>query len=326
MLNSCCSPVVIEAIEELRNRPSRYLTASQLADVVTRLETNPNPQDLAEEFGVDTQDLVDMVTELGVALSHQHGAADPTQPVVESGGQLSLFGNPGLVIPKSFKLRRNEPALRSVMHHRPDEQVCERFVERYWQPDPKLLSFEVLAVVAFFARIGRLQDIGSVNEMSASFADLVVRAYDTLDIGRVDAMRGLVRVLSTDDTREMQHQLVLARVLFDPELSRLGRLLARLPNPNVEQLLETEQQKLRDRVRRSPGHWEVSDIGMLTPAQVRRIAVASGLPTDGVEESTLEQLRRRLSDLDQVGDMDILLPAALAAEANNNDAFWERVS
>jgi hypothetical protein len=341
LLRSAARPTVASSIEQLRQRVADHSGPDITLDILEKLVVSAARRDdiqaMATHTGLDVTDVAATVSDLGTWLSHVHGA--PPIRLVRSGDfeQPTLF-----VLPKANEVQRLElPAgfsprelgrdirasLAAVMSRQPDRDELQRFTDRNHMnigPWP-VATFEIIAGVAFFARLGRLDDLATISPDSVSFNERIVKAYDILDVARQDGLAALADVLvSPADTEDLVTPMARARVLFDPQLVRLARLVDRLDTSDeVPLLFERERQSLAHRIITATRQWVPAGVHDLDDAQVRRIAAGAGVALER-DRHVENETRDRLVALGREADADVLVPTAMdAIAAGAQDEFWQ---
>jgi hypothetical protein len=347
-LQVAARPSVAGSLERLRSHAAHAAqapTPPQLHALVSALTLGQDLPTVAAAAGLPPDRVVEAVSELGAWLSHNHGAAAFRLVPPGTLAQPPLFVLPtsatpadaqadDVEIPDGFTPRALgrdvRAALAAVIAHQPSTTELQRFVERTRRSGEVVVSYEAVATVSFFARLGRLDDLGEVSPRSAAFSSLVVKSYDLLEVARSDALTALSSVIAAEasvgSAELLTEALTVAGQLAGGRLRRAEGLVGRLgTGDGVADLFEREQSALAQRVLAATRTWAPATPAELDDAQVRRIAAAAGLEVDR-DRSVERDIRQRLADLGRAADADVLIPACLDAIANGcEEEFWERL-
>jgi hypothetical protein len=344
LLHAAAAPSVSPGVETLRHQVGNAAdtageyTLAQLRTIVAMVRTGASLADVSAASSVAESAVVKATVELGTWLTHVLGPADV--PFVPTGSLEQPFLFPVTTPPRGKKAKaapapaksrqRRVPveinagfcpsslgkditaSLGAVLAAAPDAELLERFWSRTHRRVDKTLSYEVIAGVAFFARLGRLDDIGQVNAKSVPFQRLALAAHDLLEVGRRDALRALAVLVSDESDMSIVAPAVsAAAVLFEVDMAKLAKLAAS-PSESSARLFGRERKFLVQRVLANPAVYAPASIAALSEGQVLRIAQAAGVVTD--RNRPLEgEARRVLVDMGLGNDADIHLPAAIDA-------------
>jgi hypothetical protein len=343
ILNRAAAPALDEGIENLRASleagpamGAPYST-DQLESIVHSLITGRSLAETASAAGLDTQVVVRAVTELGTWLTHVLGSADIEFVAPGSLEQPTLFPvaprpQGKKAAPKNHTRKETEPweinlgfepstlgrditaSLGSVLAAVPSRDELERFHARSYRTGERELTYEVVACVGFFARLGRLAEVREVNAKAPGFHRLAIAAHDLLEVGRRDALTGLATLLSNEqDYDVLERAAAKAANLFEREMSQFGKYLAAAKrSEDSTRLLERERGFLAHRVVARPSAYAIGSIGALTDGQVLRLVQAAGLPTER-DRTAEHEARRIIAEMGMGADTDLYLTAAAKA-------------
>jgi hypothetical protein len=350
LLTRAAKPSLDGGIEALRasvasaeDTTSSY-NRTQLQSVVESISLGRPLREVGRESGLGPEAVVTAVIDIGTWLTHVLGSAEV--PFVAPGTlqQPALFAvaappkgkkkatqAPAKKAGKSAKAQRPveipagfEPAalgkditasLGAVIATAPQSDLLDRFWARnHRRTSDKALTFEVVAGVAFFARLGRLGDLGLVNDKSVGFKRLALQAHDLLEVGRRDALAGMAVLVSDEtDIDVITAAVAKAAVMWETEMERLARLVAASAvNEASVRMLDRERRFLRQRVLNYPGAYLLGSIAELRDGQVLRIAQAAGLAVERDKATELEA-RRLLARAGLTVDADVYLTEAIEA-------------
>lgn len=345
VLRAASKPCLIGSIERLRGlvtTAENAPTATQLASVVAQLTVGADLDATAAAAGLSTTAVVDAISELGAWLSHNHGAAPikvvpagtlaqpPLFTLPAPPGSVAGDERPEVEIPSGFSPRALDRDVRAayaaVVANQPSPAELQRFVDRTRRTGEVTPSYESVAAVTFFVRLGRTDALAQVSPKSVAFAALAVKSYDLVEVARADAISAMCDVLCAQaDTEKTLEAVERASVLYATQLRRFARVLALPGDGPSASLLDREREALSQRILAAPTQWALDSPARLDDAQIRRISGAAGLDLD--RDRQLErEIRQRLVDAGRGQDADVLIPAALDAVANGTEeAFWSRI-
>jgi len=181
----------------------------------------------------------------------------------------------------------------------------------------------------------RLKNLSSLidptnEERGASqrvLAEILVEAYDLLEVARLDAIAGVDTLISgTTDLDALSDACAKAAVLDEGTLRQVARRIdaARL-RPEARPILARELRYFAKNVEARPNYFRPATIGSLSEAQVRKIAIRAGLSVDDdTETRRLEhKVRTQLRGIGFESDADRLVPLGVrATESGQADEFW----
>ena len=356
-------PVANAAIERLRaqcgadaNEPEPF-TLDHFRAIVDGLVACQPLADTAAIAGLAPGRILDAVADLGTWLTHAKGASGVTVVPPEDMTKMPLFqitpapvGKPKrskpttddiraarkrkkfpvyVVIPEGydkFAGRDVRQSLGAVVASRPSNSELVRFMSRKYRKSSRELTFPMVTSLCFFAKVGRLDEIGDVNPCNPEYLSTVIAAYDLLEFARRDAMTALLSLSDTDaDLDAIEVSTAKIRTLFEADAMKLERLIASArQNEKGMRLLVAERSFLAQKVSVNPSTYSLTNIGALSAGQIRRIAQAAGLEIESATRAEEAGIRTRLADMGLGADADLLVGEALRAQrADVEDQFWD---
>jgi hypothetical protein len=231
------------------------------------------------------------------------------------------LGPQPIVVPRGFERkawhgRDVTKALAAIVVTDPDDETVARFISREYQEQAKVLTYEHLHLVWFYAKMqaeAKLEEFGAKNPV---FAALAVEAFDTLDYARRDAGDALRELAAgnVDDLDALLHACAKAAWLAEGDLAKVERLIqaAKLRDTAVNALAR-ELGYLSQRLKTTPARYLPRTIAELNAGQIRRIAAAAGLDVDNGGRDDERELRQRLRDYGFGADLDRLVPDGMNA-------------
>lgn len=335
ILSEAGRPNISVAIERLRPEGSSEqddrLDVAGLSRLVEALVALTSVDVIADNEGISRAAVLDEIGELGTWLSQSKGKGHLIFTDKVQAGQMALFESPSfeegaeINLPVSYLPRSNNgrdirPAINAVLTHRPTREDLERYCLRNAHAGAsQTLTFEAVTTTALFARLDRLDDIGDVNSKDETFRSIVCQAYDLLEVGRRDAIRGLQHMLgvsgSYDLTDDVAH--MYAKTLFRAEATEIQRALG----TGNEALVAKTRARLRDRVARHSDMFAISSVADLSVAQVIAIAQEHGLSSE-VDSTVDSQAREILRNLGLEQDRHQHMPDAVNAVINGTTAEY----
>jgi hypothetical protein len=158
-------------------------------------------------------------------------------------------------------------------------------------------------------------------------AEILVEAYDLLEVARLDAITGVdVLVSGSTDLVQLGAACAKAAVLDEATLRQVSRKIeAALARPEAMSVLTRELRFFAKHVEARPGYFRPSTIGDLTEAQVRKIATRAGLAVDddAATRSCEHKVRGRLRGLGLEADADRLVPLGVrATQVGLDEKYW----
>lgn len=286
-----------------------------VADAVTSMQTL---EYIVSTLGVEQEFALDEIASFGTWVAQSQGKGDlPMSGRDEN--QLPLFpsrdshGAVGTSFqPMSLGGRDIRRAVNALATYRPGKDLIRQYqLKRAHSGASSLLTIETVGAVGFFARHGRISDLGGVNPKDPVFHQVLVQAYDLLEVGRQDALIGLVHGLGLGElpagvTREMA--LSATQALFREEAD----LLVRAFSTGNGRLIASTQSKLVGRVTADPERFSISDICGLSEVQVLNLARGNGLAVEADQKAEAEA-RKLLEEVGVVGNAHNFLPDAIHA-------------
>ena len=261
--------------------------------------------------------VLDVVATFGTWLTHSQGPA-----LQNSLNQIQIAYIPAGYEPTASHRRDVTKALTAIVLSKPSADVISRFVSRTYRNRSGSLTYALVAGVWMFSQCGRLEKIDKVSSDSV-FHNLVVSAYDLLDVARLDAIAGIDHLRSQPDPVAAIDEILLscgkARWLAERRVNRIERVAR---EGSSEQLRE----ELRSFARAARGDHTAlhpESIAVLNAGHVMRICTAAGIKVEDDTRNDEVEIRSRLRALGLSIDADRLVPEALRAiQRGQADAFW----
>lgn len=335
----------IERLRRARPDESSKPTLDQLRSVVDGLHGCQPLSSISTISGLPEARVLDLVAELGTWLTHVRGGAGVTTSSASDSSQQVLFQNPvkgskkpSVVVPLGFERRAPHKrdvakALASIVVARPDDDTLARFIARKYPTKAKVLTFSMVAAVWRFATLkgpdgtSRLEEIDQLNPSNHTLNELLVAAYDLIDLAVRDANAGIATLVAADlsDLGSLRAACAKARWVAEAELGKIERLIEACElRSSAERLLTTELRFLAQRVKALPGRYTIGSIAELNEGQVLRIAQAAGLSIEGTSRAEESEIRGRLKAMGFSSDLDRLVPEAIrAGQVGIIAEFWE---
>ena len=372
--------VIIETLRQDLAKQSeaapRQITLEQARGVVDGLVGITSLADIATATGLTEDEVLDVVKRLGTWLTHVHGGSNATLVKSADVGQMPLLQIPAspepgakkrnkptepaankrkkaaerdervVTIPAGFEPRAPHKrdvrkALASIVVHRPDNTSLVRWISREYPSETKMLTYTAITAAWNFAHFGVLDKLSEIAP-NPGFMTVLLQAYDTLDVARLDAIDGL-RTLARGDVSDLQvlaNACAKCRFIAEGEIVKIERcidivaaetadLVARSVDldktrPSSESTLLRELRWLAERVRVQPRRYMIEDVGNMQPSQVLRIAQMAGVPVEGGNRQAEAEIRERLAALSLSADADRLVPEGLrAARLDLLEEFYE---
>ena len=336
ILSQSVKPSTSKGIDELRGlvltTPNR-LSASELHLLVEKIVTLESLASVAATLGIPESAVISEITQLGTRLSQAHGAGTVTFEL-PGPTQLQLFVLPGEApqgapVHSSFlptELGRDiKPSLSAIITHRPDNDELALYeIRRNKEGADKYVRFETCTVLGFFARVGRIDEVALVNEQDPVFHQVLLSAWDMLDIARIDAVRGLASLVGVGDYNfPFEEAKMKAAPVFWREVSDVEK--AEMLGGPAD--VEKTRRIIHARILANPDTFVVPSVGDLTVAHIAGICTANGIVLE--RDINAERAARKL--LAEMGftsrtEVDALLhDATRAVETNTVDAFKNEV-
>lgn len=228
---------------------------------------------------------------------------------------------------KAFHKRDVAKALAAIVVTDPDDDTIARFIARKYQTQARVLTFPHVTQVWFFARLGRLDELDRVNPANHVFGELLVEAYDLLDVARQAAIDGINLLVQGDasDLDAIEAACQKASWVAEADIRRISKMvtLAKARSGSLR-LLERELSFFAQRVRQSPGAYRPQEVADLNLGHINRIAAAAGLDVENDERADEIEVRQTLKNLGFTSDLDRLVPEGVrAVRAGKGDEFFE---
>lgn len=319
------APAVITRLRAATQR-NQGANLTQATRIVSGLLAGESRDSIAAATGLTGDEVLTCVSQLGTWLRHVRGdlaftlvKADPEQlllgqPEAAADGTVTVVIPPGFERAGSGRRRDVTRALGALVAARPTADELARWVARQTPATTEVVEWSLVAMVHTFARLGRVEELDSVNPDSFELAQAMAGAWDLLDTRRVDALAAAERVLTA--TEPDANDIRVASVLHEAAFTRFGRMVGVRAD-----LFAKERAALAADVLAGCVPMSVAD---MTAAQVRRIAEASGLAIEAPSRTEEGEIRSRLIGMGLGSDVDQLVPAASRAiNAGVEDAFWE---
>ena len=338
----------IEAMRTARVKDEVKVTSAQMRLVVDGLLVYRSLNQIAADTHLSTTVVLDVVADFGTWLTHVTGGSGATTMTAAALRQQSLFQVPArtakkakakaaavnceVVIPSGFERspankRDVSKALASIVVTNPGNEMITRYLARKYPTGAKVLTFEMVAVVWRFATLGRLDELDTINPDGAAFTQLVVAAYDVLEVARQDAIAGMLLLAAGDisDLDALRQACTKSRWLAERDIRDIEKLIEVVAKrPESDTLLRKELKFLAKRIEVAPSKYLVGAIAELNDGQVRRIGTANGLVVDGSDHAEEVKIRGRLQSMGLASDVDRLVPDGLKAlQAGVLDVFWD---
>lgn len=315
-------------------------TLEQVQLVVENLCKGTSLRDTAKTLSlandVDADNFVlDIVSTYGTWLAHSSGStgavidwsasADSSQSAMFDDQGLPLVRGPQGYHPSEPHKRDVTKALAAVVMAGQSSDVIGRFFARTYTTRQSRLSYPVVAGVWGFSVMNRLGSLAQVSK-DPGFLNLVVEAYDLLDVSRQDGLTALDELLTcdTDNAEAIRQYAGKASWLAERQMLTISRAAARSEKDAVAHA----------RLSRELGYLQAAfaagtlplpqGVRHLTLGQVQRIATNSGVQIEPNDRVEVADLRSGLKALGLGSDTDVLLGAAVTcAESGTLDRFWE---
>jgi hypothetical protein len=249
----------------------------------------------------------------------------------ESNGLVTELGFTDVIIGDGFRPTRLNgrditKAAAAIIVAQPSRETIVRYLQRTTERE-KMLTYEHVSLVWLFSRLGRLDDLGEINQGSAALAHCFADAYDLLEVTRSEAMRALHTLCQVDVTvDEARDAVVRLRPLAETHAERVDRVLQRAELSGSSEALANELVWLRRQVDLSPYSFVCSDVSSMRAGQIMRCAQHAGLHTGGSSRVEEAEIRSRLEMLGLANEADRLVPTGVAATRQGlDDTFWEAV-
>jgi hypothetical protein len=331
--------LVAREVERLRLREDLPRNALKLSKSMPRPSrrasdddsVNPTINLFGGDDGTDTQQ---------VATAKSKRTSKPKKQAVktktygerkESNGLITELGFTDVVIGDGFRPTRLNgrditKAAAAIIVAQPSRETIVRYLQRTTERE-KMLTYEHVSLVWLFSRLGRLDDLGEINQGSASLAHCFADAYDLLEVTRSEAMRALHTLCQVDvSVAEARDAVVRLRPLAETHAERVDRVLQRAELSGSSEALANELAWLRRQVDLSPYSFVCSDLSSMRAGQVMRCAQHAGLHTGGSSRVEEAEIRSRLEMLGLANEADRLVPTGVAATRQGlDDTFWEAV-
>jgi hypothetical protein len=321
--------LVRTAIERLRNsadqrqaeeaaRPGVNDVATIVGDLIKVVPMSMTAAKMPRATEAEQVKMVlDVVATFGTWLTHSQGPA-----VVQSLNQTQIAYIPAGYEPTAPHRRDVTKALTAIVLSKPNQDVVARFVSRTYRSRSGSLTYALVAGVWMFAQCGRLDKVDRVSS-DAVFHNLVVSAYDLLDVARLDAIAGVEFLASQPDAErdldEIVHACVKSRWLAE---RRIGRLEKVAREGSTIQLSE-ELKAFNRHVRSDREAFRPASIATLNAGHILRICVAAGIKVEDDTRPDEVSIRARLRSMGLSIDADRLVPEALrAVQRNQAEEFW----
>lgn len=338
-------PEVLERLQANADVVVKKLTIEQVERFCAGVIDGESRTDIETACELTTDEVFDLGAALGTWLIH----SNRTKPVDldslggigydttdDDNGQLTIFAEAGVnphvadnsYYPPGFRKAPGQQrdigsSLGAILFHKPDRKTLLRWLDRHYPTANSVLTARDVFVLWSFARIGRLDDLDKVSNVTG-YAKVVLRAWNALET-TVETMERAVAVLCdpTSDVEAILDACTKARWVNEARIDRLERtakVVGRAPHPTLTRALTQFAREVD-----SQNHWHVTDLGVLHEGQIRRIVEALGLAEDTTRKQDA-QLRHRLAELGFTRDLDMLLPiGAKALKVGAEDVFWDAV-
>ena len=298
---------------------------------------------------------MDLVAELGTWLVHVHGTKKVQYTIAaEQTEQLSLFGlsevvtapntkkskkskKSNLVIPSGFERKAwhkrdvTNSIIAIVLNHPGDEELS-RWLDRKYRSDVGVLSGKDIHSLWLLAQLGRINDVDKMSK-EPSFAQVMVAAFDLIDVSLTDALRGLATLYKIGlhklplDVARVKRAAQMSIWLHETRLTRVLRIvdLVERGGAEAENHLLEELEQLATFVTSNPSI-RASKLASLNGRQIHRLVEQAGLGLQEDEHKIEAEIRRKLTEMGLRKDMDRLLPMALRAlNVGLESNFWSAI-
>lgn len=242
-------------------------------------------------------------------------------------------------LPKGFepgRLSRDvSRALSAIVIYDPADATLARFIARiYPSVHQASITFSILAGVWKFSEAGRLDGISRVAPKSPTFMNLVVGAFDLLDLAIDDAVAGIDDLCALGsaidqsniiiDLNDVSKACTKARWISEGEISRIESRIELAKKHGSTTSLMNELCYFKSRVDANPKKYHIGDICELSSIQLRRIAEAAGIRVLGTDRVGESEIRSRLKFMGMNMDLDRLIHAGMQADQIGKlDLFYE---
>ena len=332
----------VAAIERLRVRASEAterLSVPTVRAVVDGLRFAFPLAQIAQQTGLSEADVLDIAGSLGTWLTHVHGGSEATYLFAADLEQQQLFraADEGIIIPLGFERRGDQRrdvarSVACIVRREPDDTELSRWIDRKYPAAVGVLSGRDVYTVWRVAQLGRLAELDLVSK-SPSYAQVVVSAFDLLDVTLSDAVTGIDSLVATAGT-SLTDVLDLAALedavqkvswLNEGQFHRIAKLLAQAASSGSASSMKALARELRVFARIVSGStaWPPTSIAGLTEGQVNRLVERAGLGIAADARKVESDIRARLIEMGFRNDVDRLLPEAMrAVSADLEDQFW----
>lgn len=330
---------VVERLTAIRDRDHDTLDYRQMLRIVQGVAAGEPLADTADAVGIDRQRVIDAVGEFGTWLSHVHGAMPDTARNGAADGRRAA--TPVGYADDGREHNSNvDTSAATIAWYRPDRATLLRYVARR-RPSPlRAITYPLLTLTHFFARIGRLSDLDGINPDNPTLAARLITAHDMLRDAANTSNRSVGRLLTVDvvadgdldGTRDTLEQILAdTSWAFEAELRPLARAVQHArdaeDSPALRAALNSSVQTLQGKVRARPSDWLFSEVGDISAAGVRRLAEGAGLLIEQPGRREVGRVRDRLRALGLGNDVDQLVDDALLAEhLGVGVEFWDAMA
>ena len=362
----------VPAIERLREQAKASTSRIDLAsvrcvvdgiiaglplDAVARGTSFVETQRLDDDGNAKTltpaEQVMDLVAELGTWLVHVHGTKKVAYSVAAECEQLSLFAlpetstpvaskrskkakKPKVVIPlgferKAWHKRDVTNSIIAIVLNQPDDEELSRWLDRKYRSDVGVLSGKDVHTLWLLAQIGRIEDVDKMSKEPA-FAQVMVAAFDLLDVSLTDAVGGLSTLYEMGkhkiplNVERAQRAATMAVWLHEARLSQVINLAQAAANDRSgETYLLHELERLASYIE---GHRSIRPLKLesLSGGQVQRLVERAGLGRQEDERKLEAEIRRKLTEMGLRKDMDRLLPMGMRAlNVGLESTFWSAI-
>lgn len=199
-----------------------------------------------------------------------------------------------------------------------DEEII-RFVARHYEEQTSLLDSDHVHLLWWVLTEGLTDKLAEIGPTNTTLADLLVQAYDLLDVARVDALTALATITGGErDPQILRATIAQCRWLAPGELDRLSKVLTEAEthpdNPRIAEILATRLRSFTLWVRQNPATFAIRGVAELSEAHLVQILAASGLVDDeSAEKEMVAELRSRLTQMGLAADLDREIAEGLRA-------------
>jgi len=329
----------IERMRESANEQVERLSLSTVRAVVDGVTGAYNLSAIAQSAKIDESSVMDIVAELGTWLTHVHGKAEVSVRLAIDEEQPSLFAQPGggdVVVPLGFERRGPHRrdlsrSIASICARQPDDTELGRWLDHKYPSEVGVLTGSDVFLIWTLARLGRLDEIDLLPS-SRAFTQVVIAAFDLLDVGLTDARGGVAVLYLTGmgempvDIEQLQIAATKAAWLGEARMARISRFLGLGDSASSQRGLENELGNFAREVSANQQLWLPRTIASLGEGQVLRLVQRAGLGKADDHRKTEAEIRNKLIERGLRKDLDRLLPYAMRAVAAGAEAeYWAAI-